>query len=124
MRSSYLDGVLALREVGGLLLCLLKHLSGLGGRQASSDCASLLCSQIQRQVLLVLVEQAELGALLEVDNSEDACDRLADVVTVARRNISILLNHPYRGRLEFRRVRKTYMRFSLAPDELIFWILS
>jgi hypothetical protein len=78
-----------LGEVGGSLLRLLEHLAGLSGRQASSDCASLLGAEVQRQVLLVLVEQAELRSLLEVDDGEDTSDRLADVVAVEPKNVSI-----------------------------------
>lgn len=85
---SYLDGVLALREVDLLLLRLVQLGVGLSGRKTSSDSASLLGAEIQRQVLLVLVEQAELGALLEVDDGEDASDRLADVVAIGREKVS------------------------------------
>jgi hypothetical protein len=78
--SAYLDGELALGEVGGTLLGLLELLAGVLGRKSSADGASLLGPQVQRQVLLVLVEQTELGALLKVDDGEDTGDGLAEIV--------------------------------------------
>jgi hypothetical protein len=80
--SAYLDSVLALREVGGTLLRLLQLLAGLSGRQPSPDGTSLLGTEVQGQILLVLVEQAELGALLQVDDGQDAGDGLAQVVAM------------------------------------------
>jgi hypothetical protein len=49
--------------------------------QPPADGAGVLGSQVQGQVLLALVEQAELGALLGVDDGQDAGNRLADVTT-------------------------------------------
>jgi hypothetical protein len=39
-----------------------------------------LGAEVERHVLLVLVEQTQLGALVGVDDGEDTGDRLADVV--------------------------------------------
>lgn len=122
---SYLDGVLALGEVHVALLRLVELGAGLSGGQASSDSASLLGAEIQRQVLLVLVEQAELGALLEVDDGEDAGDRLADVVAIWRMSVFWPIGQKFEQCLQgIRQEVGTYILFSLAPDELIFWILS
>lgn len=41
-----------------------------------------LGAEVEREVFLVLVEQAQLGALVGVDDGEDAGDRLADVAAV------------------------------------------
>lgn len=49
--------------------------------ELSPDGAGLLWAEVQRRVLLALVEDAELLALVEVDDGEDTGDRLADVVT-------------------------------------------
>jgi hypothetical protein len=86
--ASYLDRELALREVHLVLLGLLQLSRRVGGRQASADRAGLLGSKIQRSVLLVLVEQAELSSLLQVDHGEHASDRLAEIVTVVRDMVS------------------------------------
>lgn len=80
--QSYLDGELPLREVSLLLLLLLGHALGVLGRQAAADGTSLLRAEVEWQVLLLLVEEAELGALVCVDDGEDAGDRLADVVAI------------------------------------------
>ena len=65
-----------------LLLRLLGDDLGLCGAETSADGASLLGSEVERRVLLSLVEKAELLALGCVDDSESAGDRLADVVAV------------------------------------------
>ena len=49
-----------------------------------ADGAGLLRAEVERHVLLALVEDAELGALVGVDDGEDAGDRLADVVAVTQ----------------------------------------
>lgn len=79
---TYLDSVLALGEVRVALLGLLKSALGVLGRQTSADGASGLGPQVERLVGLVLVEQAELVALLDVDDGEDAGNGLAEVVAV------------------------------------------
>lgn len=71
---SYLDSILPLREVRRPLLLLLQSLLALVLAQTSSDCTRLLWSEIEGQVLLVLVEEAELGALVCVNDSKDLRD--------------------------------------------------
>lgn len=79
---------------------------------------------------LVLVEQAELVALLDVDDGEDAGNGLAEIVAIGsailakwppflpgNRSLERLLLTAYSG-------RGTYMRLSLEPDEAIFWMRS
>lgn len=72
--SLCLDSVLSLREMNGALLRLLQGLLALVLRQASSDGTGLLWSEVEWEVLLVLVEQAELRALVGVDDCEDLGD--------------------------------------------------
>lgn len=48
--------------------------------EASADGAGLLGSQVERSVLLVLVEETELLALGLVDDGESAGDGFAEVV--------------------------------------------
>ena len=59
---------------GGLVLC-----------ESSTQSAGQLRTQIEREVRLVLVEQAELGALVGVDDGEDTSDRFADIVAVKKK---------------------------------------
>lgn len=68
------------------LLCLLGDNLGLCGAKTSADGAGLLRSEVERRVLLGLVEKAELLALGCVDDGESAGDRLADVVAVEGRD--------------------------------------
>jgi len=70
----YLDGVIPLWEMGLLLLLLLRNQVGLVLAQASANGASLLWSEVERRVLLVLVEDLELRALVDVDDCEDTSD--------------------------------------------------
>ena len=56
------------------LLRLLQNLSTLGLAQASSNGTCLLWSEVEREVLLVLVEQTKLRALVGVNDCEDLCD--------------------------------------------------
>ena len=72
--ASYLDGKGPLREVLVALLGLLELPRGIGLGETTTDSPSLLRSKIQRQVLLVLVEETELGTLLGVDDGQDASD--------------------------------------------------
>jgi hypothetical protein len=83
---SYLDGELPLGEVGLALLGLLENPRRVLRRQATADGAGLLGPEVKGQVLLVLVEEAELGPLLRVDDGENAGDRLADVVAIREEN--------------------------------------
>ena len=63
-----------------LLLLLLSDKVGLVLGQASAHGTGLLWSEVERSVLLVLVEDLELRALVDVDDSKNTGDRLADVV--------------------------------------------
>lgn len=66
----------------GALLLLLALDAGLVLGQAPPDRPRLLRAQIQRNVFLVFVEDAELGALVGVDDGEDTGDGFAEVVAV------------------------------------------
>lgn len=50
--------------------------------QPPPDSPGLLGAEVERQVFLALVEDAELLALSGVDDSQDTGDRLADIVAV------------------------------------------
>jgi hypothetical protein len=66
-----------------LLLALALGLEGslvLG--EAAAESTGKAGAEVEREVLLVLVEEAELGALVGVDDGENTSDRLADVVAV------------------------------------------
>ena len=82
--SLSLDGVLALWEVGRALDGLLKLASRVLLGETATDGTGLLGAEVEREVLLVLVEQAELGALVGVDDGQDLGDGLADVMAVMR----------------------------------------
>ena len=82
--KTHLNGVVALGEVPQLLGGLLGDEVGLVLGQSPADGAGLLGAEVEGQVLLALVEDAELSALVGVDDGEDASDRLADVVAVTQ----------------------------------------
>ena len=82
--ASYLDGVFSLREMRLALLRLLQGLGLLLRRQTATDSTGLLRAKVEGKVLLVLVEDAELRALLEVDDGQGAGDGLAEVVAILR----------------------------------------
>lgn len=63
-----------------LLLLLLGDQVGLVLCQASAHAAGLLGAEVERLVLLALVEDTELGALVGVDDGEDTGNILANVV--------------------------------------------
>lgn len=44
----------------------------------------MLDTEVERGVLLVLVEEAQLGALLGVDDGQDASDGLAQIVDLVQ----------------------------------------
>lgn len=89
MAMSYLDGVLPLGEVDLLLALLLRLEGGLVLGESAAEGTGEAGSEVKRSVLLVLVEQTELGALVGVDDGENASDRLANVVAVEPQQISI-----------------------------------
>ena len=65
-----------------LLLLLLGDDALLLLGKSSPQSAGLLCAEVKRKVLLALVEDAELRALVDVDDGEDTGDRLSQVVAV------------------------------------------
>ena len=75
-----LDGVLSLGEVCLLLLLLLGDERSLVLGESSADGAGLLGAEVERSVLLALVEEPELSPLVGVDDSEDLSDALANVM--------------------------------------------
>lgn len=77
---SYLDGVLPLGEVDLLLSLALRLHGGLVLGHTAAELTGELGAEVKRKVLLVLVEETELGALVGVDDGENTSDRLADVV--------------------------------------------
>jgi hypothetical protein len=81
---SHLDGVVSLGEVGLLLLLLLGDARGILLAQSSADGTGLLCAEVEGKVLLVLVEDAQLRALVDVDDGQDASDGLADIMAIGR----------------------------------------
>lgn len=80
--ETYLHGILPLREMHLPLLLLIAHNRRLMLRQPPSHRPRLLGAQVERQVLLVLVEEAELGPLGGVDDGEDAGDGFTEVVAI------------------------------------------
>lgn len=72
-----------------LLDLLLRLLGGLVLSESAAQGTGVLGSEVEREERLVLVEQAELGALVEVDDGENAGDRLANVVAVIIISISL-----------------------------------
>lgn len=63
-----------------LLLCLLGGERSLVLGESSSDGARLLGAEIERRVLLALVEQSELRTLVGVYDGEDASNALPDIM--------------------------------------------
>lgn len=84
--NAHLDGKVALGEVAKLLLCLLGGDALLLGGEGAAHSTGLLAAEVEGKVLLVLVEDAELRALVDVDDGEDTGDRLADVVAVEEKS--------------------------------------
>ena len=68
------------------LLLLLRHDARLMPRQSPPHGAGLLGTEIEGSIFFVFVEDAELGALVGVDDSEDAGDGFAEVVAGGRRS--------------------------------------
>lgn len=94
---SYLDGELPLGEVSLALLGLLKSSGGVLGRKTAADGTSLLGAEVEGEVLLVLVEEAELSALLGVDDGQNAGNRLAEIVAIHPSHMSahLVLIRPF-----------------------------
>lgn len=85
-----LDGKLPLGEVRALLLLLLGDSAGVLGAQSAADGTGLLCAEIEWEILLLCVEDAELMALVGVDDGEGSCDGFAEVVSVFSMIVSLL----------------------------------
>ena len=66
------------------LLLLLRHPRSLKLRQPPPYSPGLLSAQVEREVLLALIEEAQLRALLSMDVGEDAGDGFAEVVAGLR----------------------------------------
>ena len=77
-----LDGILPLGEMHLPLLLLLSDSAGVLLAQSPSDGTGLLDSEVERQVLLALVEETELVALVGVDDGQGTGDRFAEVVSM------------------------------------------
>jgi hypothetical protein len=86
--NAYLDGILPLREVSRPLLRLQQGLLTLVLVQASSDGTGLLWSEVEGEVFLVLIEEAELCSLVGVDDCEDLGNRLSDIMAIEAERIS------------------------------------
>lgn len=98
-KKSYLNGVLARREVDGTLALLVGGLSALVLGKTATDLTGELGAEIERKVLLVLVEETQLSALVGVDDSENASDRLANLAAKMKNSsqhsdLEILLKSP------------------------------
>jgi len=78
--SLSLDGIFPLGKVSRPLLRLQQGLLALVLAQASSDGTGLLRSEVEGEVFLVLVEEAELCSLVGVDDCEDLGDGLSDIM--------------------------------------------
>jgi hypothetical protein len=80
--NAYLDGIFPLGKVSRPLLRLQQGLLALVLAQASSDGTGLLRSEVEGEVFLVLVEEAELCSLVGVDDCEDLGNRLSDIMAI------------------------------------------
>jgi hypothetical protein len=78
----HLHSVPPSREMCTLLLLLLSNALRILLTQASPDCTGVFRSQVERQVLLLGVEQAQLVALVGVDHGEHAGDGFAEIVAI------------------------------------------
>lgn len=78
-----LDSVIPLGEVPLPLLLLLGDAAGLILGEGTAQGAGLLGSQVEREVLLLLVEETELVALGGVDDGQDTGDGFADIMAAA-----------------------------------------
>ena len=78
-----------------LLLSLALRLHGrlvLG--ETAAELTGELGAEVKRKVLLVLVEETELGSLLGVDDGQDTGNRLADVVAARYPMLVLLPDYP------------------------------
>lgn len=84
-------------------------------REPSADRAGLFGSEVEGEVVLLLVEKSELRTLVGVDDCEDACDRLAEIMAVMEK-IHISSDLYFSSAI----FRKTHILVSLdaAPPEI------
>lgn len=75
------DGVFPHGEMCRSLLLLLGDSAGILLAQSAADGAGLLGSQVEGEILLLLVEETELVALVRVDDGEGAGDGFAEIVS-------------------------------------------
>lgn len=123
---SYLNSVLPLGEVDLLLALALGLQGSLVLGETAAESTGELGAEVKRSVLLALVEQAELSALVGVDDGQNASDRLANVVAVKRRYISIPVLVPGSLRMcaHFFHVGGRYVGFcALSESFFSAWIL-
>lgn len=110
------------------LLGLEERLLGVGLGEAAADGAGLLGPEVERQVLLGLVKDAELCSLLGVDDGQDAGDGFPEVVAICYVSLSscFVSIAPRFGDVVALAARgqAPYILFSLVPDDTIFWIRS
>lgn len=85
---SYLNGVLPLGEVDLALPLLLGGPGGLVLGETAAEVAGELGAEVERGVLLVLVEQTQLGALVGVDDGKNTSNRLANIAAKIKRQYS------------------------------------
>ena len=69
-----LNSVFPLWEMSGSLLRLLSNPLGILLAQSSSDSTGLLCTEVERHVLLLLVVLTERDTLVSVYNGKDTGD--------------------------------------------------
>lgn len=86
--NSYLNGVLPLGEVDLALPLLLGDPGGLVLGETAAQLTGELGAKVEREVLLVLVEQTQLSALVGVDDGENTSDGLANVAAVGGKPVS------------------------------------
>ena len=88
--QSYLNGVLPLGEVDLALPLLLGDPGGLVLGETAAQLTGELGAKVEREVLLVLVEQTQLSALVGVDDGENTSDGLANVAAIGGKPVSNL----------------------------------
>ena len=99
MGGSYLNSVLPLGEVDLLLALALGLQGSLVLGETAAESTGELGAEIERKVLLVLVEETQLSALVGVDDGENASDRLANLAAKMKNSsqhsdLEILLKSP------------------------------
>lgn len=100
--------------MGLLLLLLLGDSAGILLAQSSSDGTGLLCSEVQREVLLLGVEESQLVSLVGVDDGQDAGNRFAEVMSATREKIISQQDAPRRGVKRHFSVRRGPQFFSYS----------